>query len=49
MPNGQPGSSLMFRLFQTYRGGERVAWTAADPAADTPAPRVKFVAPAAAG
>ena len=36
----------MFRAFQSYRGGERVAWTAADPEADTPAPRVTLLAPA---
>lgn len=45
MPEGEPGSFLTFRAYQTYRGGERVAWTGA-PDADTPAPRVKLLAPA---
>ena len=45
VPDGQPGSELVFRAFQTYRGGERVAWTGA-PDADTPAPRVTLTAPA---
>jgi uncharacterized protein len=47
VPDGEAGSQLMFRAIQTYRGGEKVRWTAADPAADTPAPRVTLAAPAA--
>jgi hypothetical protein len=35
-----------FPAFQTYRRGERVAWTGA-PDADEPAPRVTLTAPAA--
>ena len=46
MPQGEAGSSLVFRAFQTYRGGERVAWANPDPEADTPAPRVRLLAPA---
>jgi periplasmic copper chaperone A len=45
VPEGEPGSFLTFRAFQTYRGGERVAWTGA-PEADHPAPRVRLLAPA---
>jgi uncharacterized protein YcnI len=48
VPDGDPGSFLVFRAYQTYRGGERVRWTATDPEADTPAPRVKLLAPATA-
>jgi uncharacterized protein YcnI len=44
VPDGTPGSELVFRAFQTYQGGERVAWTGA-PDADTPAPRVTLLAP----
>lgn len=44
VPEGEAGSFLTFRAFQTYRGGERVAWTGA-PDADTPAPRVRLLAP----
>ena len=29
VPDGQVGSQLVFRAFQTYRGGERVRWTGA--------------------
>ncbi len=39
IPDGNPGDQLVFPAFQTYRGGERVAWTGA-PDADEPAPRV---------
>ena len=39
MPNGNPGDQLVFPAIQTYRGGERVAWTGG-PDADEPAPRV---------
>ena len=45
VPDGTPGQQLVFRAFQTYRGGERVAWTGA-PDSDTPAPRVTLTAPA---
>jgi periplasmic copper chaperone A len=45
VPDGAPGSQLVFRAFQTYQGGERVAWTGA-PDADEPAPRVTLLAPA---
>ena len=45
VPEGEPGSFLTFRAYRTYRGGERVARTGA-PDADTPAPRVKLLAPA---
>ena len=47
VPDGNAGDDLVFRAFQTYRGGERVSWTGA-PGSDTPAPRVKLLAPAAA-
>ena len=46
VPDGNAGDQLVFRAFQTYRGGERVAWTGAEDA-DTPAPRVTLAAPAA--
>jgi uncharacterized protein YcnI len=39
VPNGDVGSQLVFRAFQTYQRGERVAWTGA-PDSDNPAPRV---------
>lgn len=48
VPEGDPGSFLVFKAYQTYRGGERVRWTGANPAADTPAPRVELLAPATA-
>jgi uncharacterized protein len=48
VPDGQAGDRLVFRAFQTYRGGERVAWTGA-PDADTPAPRVTLTAPVEEG
>lgn len=44
VPNGDAGSQLVFRAFQTYQGGERVAWTGA-PDSDAPAPRVTLLAP----
>ena len=44
VPDGAAGTQLVFRAFQTYQGGERVAWTGA-PDADEPAPRVTFLAP----
>ena len=44
VPDGQAGSQLLFRAYQTYRGGERVAWTGADPEAETPEPRVTLAA-----
>jgi uncharacterized protein YcnI len=48
IPDGNQGDQLVFPAFQTYRGGERVAWTGA-PDADEPAPRVTLTAPAADG
>jgi uncharacterized protein YcnI len=39
VPDGDVGGELVFRAFQTYQRGERVAWTGA-PDSDTPAPRV---------
>jgi uncharacterized protein YcnI len=42
VPDGAAGTELVFRAFQTYQGGERVAWTGA-PDADTPAPRVTLL------
>ena len=45
IPEGDAGSFLTFRSFQTYRGGERVGWTGA-PETEHPAPRVKLLAPA---
>ncbi len=44
VPNGAAGSTLMFKAYQTYEGGERVRWSKADPEADTPAPRVRLLA-----
>ena len=44
IPDGAPGSQLVFRAFQTYQRGERVAWTGA-PDADQPAPRVTLLPP----
>jgi len=44
VPEGDAGSQLTFRAFQTYQRGERVAWTGA-PDSDTPAPRVTLLAP----
>ena len=43
MPDGAAGSELVFRAFQTYQRGERVAWNGA-PDSDTPAPRVTLTA-----
>jgi periplasmic copper chaperone A len=43
VPNGDAGSELVFRAFQTYQRGERVAWTGA-PDSDAPAPRVTLTA-----
>jgi hypothetical protein len=45
VPDGNAGDDLVFRAIQTYRGGEKVRWTGA-PDSDTPAPRVKLLAPA---
>jgi uncharacterized protein YcnI len=42
VPDGAPGTQLVFRAFQTYQRGERVAWTGA-PDADEPAPRVTLL------
>jgi periplasmic copper chaperone A len=44
IPDGNPGDQLVFPAFQTYRGGERVAWTGG-PDADEPAPRLTLTAP----
>jgi periplasmic copper chaperone A len=44
MPDGNAGDQLVFPAFQTYRGGERVAWTGG-PDADEPAPRITLTAP----
>jgi hypothetical protein len=44
IPDGTPGEQLVFPAFQTYRGGERVAWTGG-PGADQPAPRLTLTAP----
>jgi Domain of unkown function (DUF1775) len=44
VPDGAPGTQLVFRAFQTYQRGERVAWTGG-PDADEPAPRVTLLAP----
>jgi hypothetical protein len=44
VPEGAAGSELVFRAFQTYQRGERVAWTGA-PDSDTPAPRVTLLGP----
>jgi uncharacterized protein YcnI len=44
VPDGTVGSELVFRAFQTYQRGERVAWTGA-PDSDAPAPRVTLLAP----
>ena len=46
IPDGDAGDQLVFPAFQTYRGGERVAWTGG-PDADEPAPRVTLTAPEA--
>jgi periplasmic copper chaperone A len=43
VPEGAVGSELVFRAFQTYQRGERVAWTGA-PDSETPAPRVTLTA-----
>ena len=45
-PTARPAAQLVFRAFQTYQRGERVAWTGA-PDSDTPAPRVTLLAPEA--
>jgi periplasmic copper chaperone A len=44
VPDGTPGDQLVFPAFQTYRGGERVAWTGG-PDADEQAQRVTLTAP----
>jgi len=44
VPDGAAGSQLVFRAFQTYQRGERVAWTGA-PDAEKPAPRLTLLAP----
>jgi len=44
VPSVTAGTELVFRAFQTYQRGERVAWTGA-PDSDSPAPRVLVTAP----
>ena len=44
VPQGEAGSFLTFKAYQTYRDGERVRWTG-PPEAVHPAPRVKLLAP----
>jgi len=46
IPDGKPGDQLVFPALQTYRGGERVAWTG-PPDAQQPASRLTLTAPAA--
>ncbi len=48
VPEGEAGSQLTFRAFQTYQRGERVAWTGA-PDADAPAPRLTLLAATGSG
>jgi periplasmic copper chaperone A len=45
VPQGEAGSFLTFKAYQTYRDGDRVRWTG-PPEAEHPAPRVKLLAPA---
>jgi uncharacterized protein YcnI len=40
-----PGEDLLFPSLQAYADGEVVRWIAADPEADTPAPRVTVLPP----
>ena len=47
VPQGEAGSFLTFKAYQTYRDGERVRWSG-PPEAEHPAPRVKLLAPATA-
>jgi periplasmic copper chaperone A len=42
VPDGAPGTQLVFRAFQTYQRGEVVKWTGG-PNADTPAPQVTLL------
>jgi uncharacterized protein YcnI len=42
-----PGESLMFPSLQTYSNGEVVRWIDPDPEAETPAPQVAVLEPAA--
>jgi hypothetical protein len=44
IPDGNPGDQLVFPAFQSYRSGERVAWTGG-PDAEQPAPRLTLTAP----
>jgi uncharacterized protein len=44
VPDGAPGSELVFKALQTYEGGEVVHWTGPKNA-DEPAPRVTLTAP----
>ena len=47
VPQGEAGTFLTFKAYQTYRDGERVRWSG-PPEAERPAPRVKLLAPATA-
>ena len=47
VPQGEAGSFLTFKAYQTYRDSERVRWSGAAEA-EHPAPRVKLLAPATA-
>jgi uncharacterized protein len=46
-PDGDPGSTVLFKAFQHYEGGEVVRWAKASADADLPAPRLTLSAPAA--
>ena len=48
VPDGNPGTQLLFPAVQTYKGGEKVRWTSPDEDADAPAPRVTLLSPATA-
>jgi uncharacterized protein YcnI len=47
VPQGEAGSFLTFKAYQTYRDGDRVRWSG-PPQGEHPAPRVKLLAPATA-
>jgi uncharacterized protein YcnI len=47
VPQGEAGSFLTFKAYQTYRDGDRVRWSG-PPEGEHPAPRVKLLAPATA-
>jgi uncharacterized protein len=46
VPEGNPGTELVFKAVQTYEGGEKVRWIGPKDA-DEPAPRLTLTAPAA--